>query len=113
MEEKRRKTLEKRRAELQLKLDTTIKHKDSLESELTRRVAIIEELNQKVIDLTHQAANAKSDAEREIQQLKRNHVTEVKALRERLNAELEAALEEQMSRMKQAVAIARSSKPGL
>jgi chromosome segregation ATPase len=107
MEEKRRRILEKRRKELEGKLEATHRQREMLEAELGRRVGIIEELNAKVNSLTHQAANAKSEAEREVQQLKRTHGNEVRLLGERLSGELEAALAEQSARMRSAVAQAR------
>jgi chromosome segregation ATPase len=109
MEEERRRTIEKRRQELQTRLDAATGSRDRMKRELDRRLEIIEELNQKVIDLTHQAAEAKEEAEREMQTMKRAHQTEVRALREKLNAELEAALEVQQQKMRAAVDQVRRS----
>jgi chromosome segregation ATPase len=103
MEEERRKTIEKRRQELQVRLDAATGNRDRLKRELDRRLEIIEELNQKVIDLTHQAAETKAEAEREMQTMKRNHQAEVRTLREKLNAEFEATLEVQQQKMRAAV----------
>jgi chromosome segregation ATPase len=107
MEERRRELLQKRETELQGKLDSAVGHKDYLKEELRRRLEIIEQLNKKVNDLTHQATEAKSQADKEIQQLKKNHQLEVKKLRERLKDELEAALAQQRRRILSAVPDAR------
>jgi hypothetical protein len=41
--------------------------------ELDRRLEIIEELKQKGVDLTHQVAETKAEAEREMQTMERLH----------------------------------------
>ena len=109
MEEKKRDTIAKRKAELDAKFDQDVEHRNGLEEELRRRLQIIEELNQKVNDLTQQAVDAKANTEREIQRLKRTHQREVAELRERLNSELESTLEEQRRRMTSAAELARKS----
>lgn len=109
MEEKKRDTIARRKAELQEKYEQDVEHRNNLEEELKRRLQIIEELNEKVNELTQQAVDAKTNTEREIQRLKRVHQRDVAELRERLNSELESTLEEQRRRMTSAAELARNT----
>jgi hypothetical protein len=69
--------------ELEMKLDAATANRDQLRRKLDRRLEIIEELKQKVvdlytcrrIDLRHQVPETKAEAEREIQTMKRTHET--------------------------------------
>jgi predicted nucleic acid-binding Zn-ribbon protein len=59
--------------ELQARHDAVTDNRDRLRRELDRRLTIIKELKQKVVDLRHQMAETKAEAERKMQTLKRTH----------------------------------------
>jgi predicted nucleic acid-binding Zn-ribbon protein len=59
--------------ESEARLEAATRNCDWLRRELDRRPEIIEELKQKVVDLTHHVAETKAEAEKEMQAIKSTH----------------------------------------